>query len=80
MPGTTPAPRAGKGSPRPLRAALKLALIVIERYGLDGKPPRSIAEVAQSYGLTREEVRLIEARLLKAIRVLVQHAQWGVER
>jgi DNA-directed RNA polymerase sigma subunit (sigma70/sigma32) len=48
--------------------ALKLAHILVERYGLDGKPPRSIAEVAERHGLSRLEVRFLEIKALLAIR------------
>ena len=48
--------------------ALQLALVLVERYGLDGKAPRSIAEVAERRGLSRLEVRFLEIKALLAIR------------
>ena len=42
--------------------ALTLALVLVERFGLDGLPPRSIAEVAERYGLTRLDVRFLEIK------------------
>ena len=50
-----------------------LARILIERYGLDGRRPRSIAEVAEKHGLSRLTVRLLEGPLVdKVKRVLEQ--------
>lgn len=42
--------------------------ILAARYGLDGRRPRSLAEVASEHGLSRERVREIEARALAAER------------
>jgi RNA polymerase primary sigma factor len=43
-------------------------LIITERFGLDGRPPRTLETIGQELGLTRERVRQIEARTLKALR------------
>ncbi len=48
--------------------ATLLAKILIERYGLDGLPPRSIAEVAKRHGVMRETVRSFEGKLLERIK------------
>ena len=38
------------------------------RYGLDGRQPRTLDEVARCYGITRERIRQIEARSLLKLR------------
>jgi RNA polymerase primary sigma factor len=40
------------------------------RYGLDGKPPRTLDEVGRTYGVTRERIRQIENQGLKRLRGL----------
>ncbi len=44
------------------------ACVLVERYGLDGREPRSLATVAIKYGLDRHAVRAIEARILVALK------------
>ena len=46
------------------------AAVLIERYGMDGKGARSLAEVASRRGLTRARVRQLEGRALRALRRL----------
>jgi RNA polymerase primary sigma factor len=42
---------------------------VIEmRFGLSGSDPRSLDEIAQRYGVTRERIRQIEMRVLRKLR------------
>ena len=48
-------------SPRE-RAVLEL------RYGLDGKPPRTLDEVGRTFNVTRERIRQIEAKALRKLR------------
>jgi RNA polymerase primary sigma factor len=50
-------------SPRE-RAVLEL------RYGLDGKPPRTLDEVGRTFNVTRERIRQIENQSLKKLRAL----------
>jgi len=38
------------------------------RYGLDGSPPRTLSDVGNSLGITRERVRQIETRALSKLR------------
>ena len=52
-------------SPRE-RAVLEL------RYGLDGKPPRTLDEVGRTFNVTRERIRQIENQSLKKLRALAE--------
>ena len=54
----------------PARDALVLRL----RYGLDGAPPRTLAEIGRQLGITRERVRQLEVRALKRLK-----EAWGRE-
>ena len=42
--------------------------IIIDRFGLFGHPARTLAELSEKFGLTRERVRQLEARILKRLR------------
>jgi RNA polymerase primary sigma factor len=42
--------------------------ILSERYGLDGEGRKTLEEVAQNYGVTRERIRQIEISALKKLR------------
>jgi RNA polymerase primary sigma factor len=49
---------------------------VIElRFGLKDGTPRTLDEVAQSYGITRERIRQIEARSLSKLRQPVRRSR-----
>ncbi len=47
--------------------------VVMERYGLDGHPPRSVDEVAWRLGIPRLSVRQVEGEVLRLARS-VAHA------
>lgn len=64
---TARSPRRSR-SARPKRKDITSALVLVERFGLDGKPPRSLEEVSARYGISRISVRLLEGRLLRALR------------
>jgi len=42
--------------------------IIIYRFGLSGKPKRTLASLGKKYGITRERVRQIEASALKQLK------------
>ncbi len=42
--------------------------IIELRYGLDGKPPRTLDEVGRTFNVTRERIRQIEQQTLKTLR------------
>jgi RNA polymerase sigma factor (sigma-70 family) len=63
---------------RALRSAVREALskltdrerLVIElRHGLDGKPPRTLAEVGEALHISRERARQLEAQALRKLRL-----------
>lgn len=43
-------------------------IVLVLRYGLDAKPPRTLSEVGTVLGITRERVRQIESRALGKLR------------
>ncbi|GAX20109.1 hypothetical protein FisN_17Lh062 [Fistulifera solaris] len=59
---------------RDIRAVMETSLaasereVIINRYGLEDGNPRSVAETADSLGLTVDRVRLVEARALNKLR------------
>ena len=40
------------------------------RFGLDGEKPRTLEEVGNGLGITRERVRQLEARALRELRIV----------
>jgi RNA polymerase primary sigma factor len=72
-------PTAGEvAEDRALRSAVREALskltdrerLVIElRHGLDGKPPRTLAEVGEALHISRERARQLEAQALRKLRL-----------
>lgn len=45
--------------------------IIIDRFGLDGKPPRTLDEVSNKLGRTRERVRQIQNQALAKLKALL---------
>jgi hypothetical protein len=56
------------------------AVILVERYGLDGKAPRSLAEVAEKHGMTRLAVRQVESRVLASLKKAVKNGAGATRR
>lgn len=46
----------------------RAAEVITLRFGLDGDEPRTLEEIGQIYGVTRERIRQIEAKSLKKLR------------
>ena len=42
--------------------------VLIERFGLDGKDPRTLEQLGKKFGVTRERIRQIEAKGLRKMR------------
>jgi RNA polymerase primary sigma factor len=42
--------------------------VIVNRFGLEDGKPRTVAETAQSLGITRDRVRLVEAKALNKLR------------
>lgn len=54
------------------RTCLPLGVrILVERYGLDGRRPRTLEETARKHGLSRAKVRELEARVIQALRKIL---------
>ena len=51
--------------------------IVVDRYGLDGAPPRTIAELARERGRSRREIRRRLREATIALRARVREAEPG---
>lgn len=54
--------------------------IIRQRWGLDGEPPRTLQEVGDTFGVTRERIRQIEVRVLRRVREAMAGVQDGVDR
>jgi RNA polymerase sigma factor (sigma-70 family) len=46
----------------------RMRLVITRRFGLDGQPPRTLEQVGDELGITRERVRQIESRALAELR------------
>jgi RNA polymerase primary sigma factor len=53
--------------------------IIVRRFGLDGRPPMTLAAVGDTLGLSRERVRQIEAKAMERLRARLE-AAWGRPR
>ncbi|MDT4871613.1 RNA polymerase sigma factor RpoS [compost metagenome] len=52
--------------------------MVVRRFGLRGHESRTLAELGQEFGITREGVRQIQVRALKSLREFLE--QDGLSR
>ena len=50
------------------RLAPRERRVIVQRYGLDGRPPRTQREIAAESGISRSYVSRIEKRALKKLR------------
>lgn len=68
---------AGGGRLQGWLAALRprQRLVVERRFGLNGEPVHSLAEIAEDFGVSRERVRQIQEEALKRLRSLSQQDQ-----
>lgn len=79
----------GKGNPHDVfvdnenQASIKRSLdnlddrdraIIVMRYGLEGNDPKTLGEVAEILSLSRERVRQIEERAIRALRIAAHRA------
>jgi RNA polymerase primary sigma factor len=46
----------------------RMRLVITRRFGLDGQAPRTLEQVGNELGITRERVRQLEARALRELR------------
>ncbi len=42
--------------------------VILERFGLEGEPPRTLAAIGRTYGLSKERIRQVEAQALAKLR------------
>ena len=47
----------------------RLSDVIIKRFGLDGKEPRTLQQIGDEYNVTRERVRQMEARVIVKLRL-----------
>lgn len=64
--------RQGRKALTPERAQ-RLALVLRRRYGLDGRPGESLAEIASRLHISRERVRQLEEKAINHLRTALQH-------
>lgn len=50
----------------------RAAQVLSRRFGIDGRAPETLADIGQDLGVTRERIRQIEAKGLRALRDLCQ--------
>ncbi len=48
----------------------RMRLVLTLRFGLDGEPPKTLEEVGNGLGITRERVRQLESRALRELRAV----------
>jgi RNA polymerase primary sigma factor len=55
------------------------AKVVTARFGLDGAPPKTLDEISDSMGVTRERIRQLQHRSLKKLRKCLQKLETSVD-
>lgn len=51
--------------------------ILVGRFGLDGRPPRTLEELSQTIGRTRERIRQLQNQALKELHVIATKEGYG---
>ncbi len=54
--------------------------IIIYRFGLDGKPKRTLEEIAAIYNVSKETIRLIEAKTLRKLKAYTKNYFYDDEK
>ena len=50
--------------------------IIIHRFGLDNQPVKTLEDIGDKYGLTRERIRQIEESILKILSSLIRYGRY----
>lgn len=50
--------------------------IITHRFGLDNQPVKTLEDIGDKYGLTRERIRQIEESILKILSSLIRYGRY----
>jgi RNA polymerase primary sigma factor len=62
------------------RLDARTVAVIRERFGLDGRPEKTLEQIGQNFGVTRERIRQIEASALRKLRQWVERREAQVDR